>query len=58
MPWPRNCLVVSLMRGEEETLPHGQTKLQAGDRIVVLCDETAESSLKKIIQEECETVEV
>lgn len=54
--WPRTCLVVSLMRGEAEFVPRGDTVLMAGDRIVVLCDETAEGELHRTLQEYCETV--
>lgn len=54
--WPPTCLVVSLMRGEAEFVPRGDTVLMAGDRIVTLCDETAEGELHRTLQEYCETV--
>ena len=54
--WPSTCLVVSLMRGEAEFVPRGDTVLMAGDRIVTLCDETAEGELHRTLQEYCETV--
>ena len=56
--WPKTCLVVSLMRGEAEFVPRGDTKLLAGDKIVVLCDETAEGQLHRTLQEFCETVKM
>lgn len=55
--WPRTCLVVSLMRGDAEFVPKGDTVLLAGDKIVVLCDETSEGQLHKTLQEYCETVD-
>ena len=39
--WPRTSWWVSLMRGEAEFVPRGDTVLRAGDKIVVLCDETS-----------------
>ena len=54
--WPRTSLVVSLMRGEAEFVPRGDTVLRAGDKIVVLCDETSQGQLHKALQEYCETV--
>ena len=54
--WPRTCLVVSLMRGDAEFVPRGDTTLRAGDKIVVLCDGTSEGQLHRTLQEYCETV--
>lgn len=54
--WPRTCLVVSLMRGDAEFVPRGDTILRAGDKIVVLCDGTSEGQLHRTLQEYCETV--
>ena len=36
--WPDDCLIVSLARGEEEIIPDGNTKISAGDRLLVLTD--------------------
>lgn len=54
--WPRTCLLVSLMRGDAEFVPRGDTVLQAGDKIVILCDETSQGHLHRTLQEYCETV--
>lgn len=54
--WPRTCLVVSLMRGDAEFVPRGDTMLMAGDKLVILCDETAQAKLHRVLQEVCETV--
>lgn len=56
--WPRTCLLVSLMRGEAEFVPRGETKFAAGDKIVVLCDETVQGELHRLLQSVCETVKM
>lgn len=56
VPWPSTCLVVSLMRGEAEFVPKGETMLTAGDRLVILCDETVQGRLRRMVKEVCETV--
>jgi chloride channel protein, CIC family len=33
--WPRECVLVSLRRGRDVMIPHGDTLLQAGDNLVV-----------------------
>lgn len=37
--WPENCLLVAIKRGSDEIIPHGKTKLLAGDMIVTMTDE-------------------
>lgn len=54
--WPDTCLLVSLMRGETEFVPKGETVLQAGDRIVLLCDENAASAVRQTLERQCERV--
>ena len=54
--WPRTCLVVSLMRGDAEFVPRGDTVLRAGDKIVILCDETSQGHLHSTLLKYCETV--
>lgn len=56
--WPRTCLLVSLLRGEAEFVPRGETKLSAGDKIIILCDETAQGKLHEVLQNVCETVKM
>lgn len=56
--WPKTCLLVSLTRGEAEFVPRGDARLLAGDKIVILCDETAEGQLHRTLQEFCETVQM
>jgi CIC family chloride channel protein len=35
VPWPRDCVLVSLRRGSETIIPRGDTVLHAGDQLVV-----------------------
>ncbi len=39
VPWPDNCLLISIKRGTEEIIPKGKTRLVTGDLIVTMCDE-------------------
>lgn len=34
-PWPPSCLILMVCRGEEEIVPHGDTRLQVGDTLVI-----------------------
>jgi Trk K+ transport system NAD-binding subunit len=40
---PRTVVLVSIRRGQELVIPHGDTRLQAGDIVTALCErESAE----------------
>ncbi len=41
--WPDGSLVVSVMRGEKEIIPHGDTVLLAGDLVTVMASEKTAS---------------
>lgn len=56
--WPQTCLLISLVRGDAEFVPRGETRLSAGDKIVVLCDESAQGKLHTVLQEVCHTVKM
>lgn len=56
--WPRTCLLVSLIRGEAEFVPRGETAFLAGDKLVILCEETVQRDLHQLLQEVCETVKM
>ena len=43
--WPENCLVVSIHRGEKEILPRGDTKIYAGDLLVIMTNEEQASCM-------------
>lgn len=40
---PADCLLVSIKRGEKEIIPRGNTKLQSGDYLLVLANESMAS---------------
>ena len=40
--WPKDCLVVSILRGNEELIPKGDTRIQTGDYVVVMCPKARE----------------
>lgn len=54
--WPETCLVVSLLRDEDEFIPKGDTRLCAEDRILLLCDESATAAAHEMLARECESV--
>ena len=37
--WPQKCRIVSVIHGEEETIPDGNTVLYPGDKLVVLIED-------------------
>lgn len=41
--WPKDCLLVSIQRGETEVIPTGNTKITAGDFLIVLTKENKEA---------------
>lgn len=34
--WPKDCLIVSVVRGDHELIPHGSTIVYPGDKLIVL----------------------
>ncbi|HZK20187.1 MAG TPA: ClC family H(+)/Cl(-) exchange transporter, partial [Treponemataceae bacterium] len=47
--WPSLCLLVSLRRGQNEILPKGNTKIRAGDYLVILTDASEVSTVHEYI---------
>ncbi len=47
IPWPENCLIVGIKRGDKEKIPTGDTILQTGDLIIALTDEDIASEAVK-----------
>ena len=43
--WPEGSLVVSIVRGEKEIIPHGNTLLLAGDLVTVMTNENSAPSV-------------
>ena len=56
--WPDSCLLVSVQRGDDEFIPKGSTHIRAGDRITLLCDESATAEAHETLEEKCETVNI
>ena len=49
MIWPKNCLVVSIVRGQNELIPSGDSSFQIGDYVVIMCPEAKENYYRKQI---------
>ena len=54
--WPAGCLVVSLIRDGKESIPKGDTRLQAEDRILLLCDEAETAAAHEMLSLVCESI--
>ena len=39
IPWPEECLLVAVKRGEKEIIPRGRTRIQTGDILITMTDE-------------------
>jgi CBS domain containing-hemolysin-like protein len=46
---PKECILVSITRGGNIIIPHGDTKLHKGDRITVFCASKAEAEVRKAL---------
>jgi Trk K+ transport system NAD-binding subunit len=46
---PQNCLLVGIKRGTYELIPKGNTKILAGDYLVVLADEDKATEIREIL---------
>jgi len=55
--WPKDCLLVGIMRGEKEIIPKGNTIIQVGDFIVVLTNENTEALAREsLLSLACERI--
>ncbi|WP_283581358.1 ClC family H(+)/Cl(-) exchange transporter [Ligilactobacillus hohenheimensis] len=36
IPWPKDCLLAAIRRGEKERIPHGDTVIRSGDTLIVV----------------------
>ena len=52
--WPYGCLVIGLRRGERQIVPHGDTRLRAGDYLVVLFSGEDESDARHAMRRLCD----
>ncbi|MEO8287049.1 MAG: chloride channel protein [Chloroflexota bacterium] len=48
--WPPNTLVVSINRGGETIFPRADSRLQAGDRVMVMADPSSERALRTFLE--------
>jgi CIC family chloride channel protein len=46
---PREAVLVSIRRGQELVIPHGDTRLEAGDVVTALCDRGCEEEVKEAL---------
>lgn len=53
---PKGCLVVSVLRGNEEVVPGGSTVLLGGDKLTILCAEKNISQVETKLINICRTV--
>lgn len=49
VPWPGNCVVVSIQRGTQVLVPHGATVLRAGDRVMAFGSDGANDELVSLV---------
>ena len=54
--WPEDCLVVSIHRDEKEILPRGDTKIYAGDLLVIMTNEDHASYMLEDISDMAATI--
>ncbi len=46
---PRGCVLVSIIRGDDVIIPHGDDLLQAGDSVIAVTSLESEETLKRIL---------
>lgn len=49
IPWPEDSLIASIQRNSQVTIPHGNTLIQAGDRLTVICKQGEEDELAALL---------
>jgi len=49
IPWPEDSLIASIQRGSQVLIPHGNTILQAGDRLTIICKHGEEDILANLL---------
>ncbi|WP_196593483.1 ClC family H(+)/Cl(-) exchange transporter [Pectinatus sottacetonis] len=49
--WPKHSLVINIKRGEEEFVPDGETRLQAGDYLYILAYNNQIETLQNLLAE-------
>lgn len=56
IPWPSGALVVSVKRHDQELVPHGDTILEAGDILVLLCNESESQPVHTALEKQCKSM--
>lgn len=51
--WPKGALIVGLRRGQKELVPQGETRILAGDYLVLLASGENESRVRDVVRELC-----
>lgn len=51
--WPSNCLLVAIQRGSDEIIPRGRTRLQTGDVLVAMTNESDVSAMHDEMERLC-----
>ncbi|NLL18013.1 MAG: ClC family H(+)/Cl(-) exchange transporter [Clostridia bacterium] len=46
---PRNCLLIAIKRGERDIIPRGDTRILAGDTLVLMTDLSQEVATRKVL---------
>lgn len=58
--WPEDCLIIGIHRGEEEIIPHGNTTIYQGDRLLILTHQDQMCHVKPMLlsmgQEDVEVI--
>jgi CIC family chloride channel protein len=49
VPWPRDCVLVTLRRGREVIIPRGDTILRAGDMLTVVTDGPITAEIHRLL---------
>jgi CIC family chloride channel protein len=55
VPWPRDCVIASLRRGRRLLIPHGDTRLQDGDVLMIVAEGTARQEVLRLVKDSRET---
>lgn len=54
--WPTQTLILGIRRGDQEVMAHGETKVQAGDYLIILAREGHQANLKQQFDDLCQSV--
>ena len=55
---PKGCLVISVLRMNEEVVPNGSTVLRGGDKLTILCNEGDMKKVEEKLDAICRTVSI